>query len=107
MDTADKVEKVIQTETKKRGRPAKQDKPTPMGEYIAEEAQRANDRKKTNVVIEKWYTIVGRKLLLCKRKKSGTVYRVFVGSLDDPKHGAELQAFAKEQEAKGNLRTKI
>lgn len=107
MDTADKVEKVDQVETKKRGRPAKQDKPTPMGEYIAEEAERSRKRKETNVVVEKWYMIVGRKLLLCKRKKSGTVYRVFVGSLDDAKHGADLQKFAAEQQAKGNLRTKI
>lgn len=105
MDTADKVEKVIPEV--KRGRPAKQDKPTPMGEYIAEEAKRAKERKIKNPVIEKWYEVRGHKLLLCKRKKAGTVYRTFVGSLNDKDNGEALQAFAKEQQAKGNLRTKF
>lgn len=106
MDTVDKADEVKPV-AKKRGRPAKQDKPTPLGEYIADEAKKAKERKETNRVIEKWYELSGRKLLLCKRKQNGVVYRVFVGSLDDVKHGQELREFAEKQKAEGNLKTRI
>jgi hypothetical protein len=109
MNTVDKVVEVQEVvETKRKpGRPARQDKTTPMGDFIAEEAKRARGAKEKNPVVDKYYELAGSKLLLCKQVKSGTVYRTLIGSIDDKKSGKEIQAFMKKQQAEGKLRVRV
>ena len=104
MDTVDKVDSVA---TKKRGRPKKSDKATPMGEYIAEQAKTNRERKETNKVVEKYYELRNHKLTLCKKLSSGSVYKTYVGSTEDKKDGKTIQDFARKLEQEGRLRKVI
>jgi hypothetical protein len=101
------VDKVVEVPKKKPGRPKKADTPTPEGAYRIEEAKKARAVKGDKQVVEKWYEIRSHKLILCKRVKSGTVYRTYVGSTQDKKHGADVQAFAKKLEEEGRLRHRM
>jgi hypothetical protein len=103
MDTPDTVDKV----PSKKGRPKKQDSATPLGEYIAEQAKATRDKKAMNKVVEKYYEVQGNKLSLIKKVQSGSVFKTFIGSLNDPKEGDKIQAYAKKLKAEGRLRTKI
>lgn len=108
MDTVDKVAKVETVEVKRKpGRPARQDKATPLGEYIAEEAKKSRKAKERNPVVDKYYELNGTKLLLCKKVKSGTVYKTFIGSTTDKKNGQELKAFMDRMNKDGKLRIKV
>jgi hypothetical protein len=102
MDTPD-----TPVEVKKRGRNPKKEYSTPIGEFRAEEAKRFREKRENDPIVEKFYMLVGKKLLFCKRKKTGTVMKVFVGSLDDPKHGPKLTKMAQELKAEGRLVTRI
>jgi hypothetical protein len=103
MDTADTVEKVAV----KKGRPAKKDKATPQGEYQIEQAKKARSRKSANAVVDKWYELRGQKLSLCKELNTGTVFRTYVGSLNDPKAGKEVRTFVDKLEAEGRLKHRV
>ena len=103
MDTADTVAPI----KKQRGRPKKVDKATPLGEYIAEQAKEARESKKNNTVVEKYYEYQGTKLSLCKKMKSGTVHKVFVGSTNDKENGAQIRTFIEKVKAEGRLRMKV
>ena len=108
MDTVDKVAKVETEEVKRKpGRPARQDKATPLGNYIADEAKKIRNAKERNPVVDKYYELNGKKLLLCKKVKSGTVYKTFIGSTDDKKNGAEMRAFMDRMNKYGKLRIKV
>lgn len=88
------------------GRPPKKDQPSIQGQQNIEmaKAERARRRKKSEPV-ETWYElVVGRKLIMCKKTKSGSIYRSFQGSLDDKKSGAEIKAFVEKLKADGLLR---
>jgi hypothetical protein len=98
MDTVETV--------KKRGRPAKVDQATPMGEYIAEQAVNANERRQKNKVVESYYELCGAKLSLVKKKSSGAVYRTFIGSITDKKNGTSVREFMKRMEKEGRLKVK-
>lgn len=104
MDTPDTVEKV----TKRRGRPKKNvDPATPMGELIAREAATTKARKETNKVVEKYFELRGGKLSLCKVTAAGSIYRVFVGSVNDKKDGQQVQDYVKRLQAEGRLRHRV
>jgi hypothetical protein len=107
MSTDDKVATVVVSE-KKKGRPAKVDKTTPMGDYIAEEAKKSRERKTKNHVVAKYYELVaGTKLVLCKKVASGTVHKTLIGHTTDKKSGDQIKAFMKRIEAEGKLRVKV
>jgi hypothetical protein len=106
MDTVDKADQVTTTEPKKQGRPKKQDPTTPQGELRQRDAEAFKARKE-NTVVEKWYEVRGHKLTLCKRVKSGTVYRTYVGSLEDKIHGKEIRAFVEQKKAEGQVKVRI
>lgn len=103
MDTADTADKVAT----KRGRPKKQDVATPIGEYQVEQAKKARDRKKETSVVNKWYELLGQKLSLCKQAKSGTVFKTFVGSMNDTRSGAQVREFVKRLEKEGRLKVLV
>ncbi len=88
MDTADTPDKVAP-----KTRAKKEDPTTPMGDYIRKEAKAQRLKKKTDPVVEKWYELRGDKLSLCKKVKTGTVYRTFLGSRTDTKSGAQIKDF--------------
>lgn len=98
MDAAEQV---------KRGRPKKQDVPTPLGAFRKEEAKKERVRKSENKIVQKYYELHGTKLSLCKKKNNGNLYRVFVGSTDDKKSGAQIREFVKKLEKEKNLRIKV
>ena len=109
MDTVDKADQVQETTTKRRGRPAKAqaaEPTTPQGEMRKKQAQEFHE-KKQNAVVEKWYEIRGHKLSLCKKVKSGAVYRTYVGSTEDKQNGKEIRAFMERKQAEGMLRVKV
>jgi hypothetical protein len=110
MDTVDKADKVSQETTevvqKKRGRPAKQEPTTPQGELRKMQAEEYRKKKGENKVVEKWYELRGHKVSLCKRVKTGGVYRTYVGSIEDKQNGKQLKEFVEKQKAAGNLRLK-
>ncbi len=85
MGTAEKVNQ----ESKRRSK--KEDAPTPLGTHIAEEAKAARERKVLNPIVETFYEMSGNKLILCKRRKSGTVYKTLIGStvVNDKASGLE------------------
>jgi hypothetical protein len=104
MDTADKADMV---EEKKTVRKRRTEEPTtPQGELRKKEAE-AFQARKENTVVEKWYEIRGHKLSLCKRVKSGTVYRTYVGSTEDKTHGKEIRAFVEQKRAEGALKIRL
>lgn len=87
MDTVDKVA------PKKRGRPKKEDAPTPIGEYQAQQAKEWRDSRDNNPVVDKYYVLTGYKLRLVKVKKSGRKISEYVGSVEDRKDAsAEYKA---------------
>lgn len=50
-------------------------------------------RKKGNPVVDTYYELVaGNKLVLCKKTKSGSVHRTFIGSITDKENGAHVKA---------------
>ena len=102
MDTSDKAEKV----EVKRGRPRK-DISTPIGEYRVEEAKKVRDNKGRNSVVESYYELCGVKLCLCKKKKSGTTLKTFIGSTNDKARYEEINRFVKKLQAEGRLRIKV
>lgn len=102
MDTPD-----TPVEVKKRGRKPKKEYSTPIGEFRAEEAKKFKEKMQNDPIVEKFYELVGKKLLFCKRKKTGTVLKIFVGSLDDKTHGARLTKMAQDLKAEGRLKTRI
>ena len=92
------------------GRPAKKDQPSIQGQQNIEmaKAERARRSKKKSEPVETWYElVVGRKLVMCKRTKSGSVYRSFQGSIDDKKHGAEIKLFIEKLKKDGLLRARF
>lgn len=102
MDTSDKPEKV----EPKRGRPRK-DAATPIGEYRIEEAKKLRENSGKNPVVESYYELCGVKLSLCKRKKTGTTVRTFIGSTNDKSRQDEISTFIKKLQAEGRLRIKV
>lgn len=40
------------------------------------------DRAKKNPVVRTYYALQGKKLLLCKEKRSGTVYKTYIGCIE-------------------------
>jgi hypothetical protein len=103
MDTADKAEKV----TAPKRATKKPDPTTPLGEYLADEAQKTKERKAQNQVVEKYYELHGNKLLLCKRVSQGSIFRTLIGSTADKKTGAEVQAFVKKLQAENRLKVRV
>ncbi len=92
---------------KKRGRPAKE-LINPHAAHQAEMAKEARQRGKNNPVTEKYYRLAaGHKLVLCKRKASGTVSTTFVGSINDKKTGADVKAFVDKLKSEGRLEIKV
>ena len=102
------MDKVDEVNPKKRGRP-KKDQPTPMGQYQVEQARQYRKLKKEDNIIEKYYELYHGKLLLCKRTKSGTVYREFVGRLNDKnkERRQKLDAEIKRLQDEGRLRIRV
>lgn len=104
MSTSDTVDTV----KKPRGRPKKTaDVATPMGELIARETADKKSRKEQNRVVEKYYELHRGKLSLCKKMAGGSVYKTYIGSTDDPKHGRDIKEYAEGLKAKGQLRQKV
>jgi hypothetical protein len=91
----------------KRGRP-KKDK---YFEAVAEEniarAKKARNNAKENPVVESFYELRGTKLCLCKRVKTGGVYRTLVGSTTDKERHAEITSFVKKLQKENRLRIKV
>ena len=104
MDTPDTVDKVPE---KKRGRPKKQDPSTPMGDYIADQANVNRKRKDSNRVVEKYYELQGDKLRLITKNAVGSLFKKFEGSLSDKTHGPKLKVFVEKLKDEGRLRIKI
>ena len=102
MDTVDTVEPV----KKQRGRP-KKDKSTPLGDYIAEQAKTSRESKKNNIVVDKYYELRGYKLSLCKKMKSGTVHKTFIGSSNDKETGEQIRKFIEKVRDENRLRMKV
>jgi hypothetical protein len=89
------------------GRPSKKDQPSIQGQQNIEMAkeERTRRRKKKSETTEVWFELVaGKKLIMCKKTKSGSVYRSFQGSLDDKKHGAEIKRYLEKIKNDGLLR---
>ena len=110
MNTVDKAETKSEAaaEPKRRGRPPKkQDQATPMGNYIAQEAKKARARKADSKVTDKWYELKGHKLSLCKQVATGTVYKTYVGTLNDTKAGKEIKEYVLKLKAEGRLRQPV
>lgn len=108
MSTVDTdVEVNVSEEKPKRGRAVKADKSTPLGDYIADEAKKAREKKAENAIVDKFYELVGTKLLLCKKTKKGSVHRVLVGHTDDKKHGEQMKNFIKKAQADGKLKVRV
>lgn len=111
MDAPDKVDSADQIVTvKKRGRPAKkQDLPSPIGQNQIETAKVERERNANNPVVETFYELRNSKLSLCKRKKTGSVYRTHVGMTNDkdPARFQQMQAFVKKLEKEGRLKHRI
>ena len=103
MSAADTVDQVKKT----RGRPKKEDPATPMGQHIAEQAKLAREAKDKNPVVETFYEVNGHKVSVCKRKKSGSLFRTFIGSLNDKETGEKLRIAVKNWEAEGKLKVKF
>ncbi len=89
---------------------------TPISEHRRELAQQAREQRSKNKIVESYYELVrGSKLLLCKRKESGSVYRVLVGTIleVEPKDAnakaanESLKAHVKKLQAEGELRVRI
>lgn len=62
--------------------------------------KQSKKRNKENVVVETKYELVdGHKVVMLKRKKSGSVYRTLIGSIRDSnkERQASLKAFAKKE----------
>ncbi len=82
------------------------------GEHVAASAKRrwAKDQKEYNAknpVEESFYELaLGHKVLLCKQKKSGSVYRQYIGSTRDKEHGAKLKADVERLKAKKQIRVR-
>lgn len=104
---SDANDKADGADTPKRGRRPKADMVNPHAAHQAELAKENRERAKNNPVTEKFYRLHGQKLILCKRKKSGSLSTTFVGSMTDPKHGPEIQAFVKKLKDEGRLDVKV
>lgn len=104
----DKVDEVAPAE-KKRGRPKKVDNPTAIGEYQIEQAKQYRESKKEDGVVEKYYELYHGKLILCKKTKTGTVHRSFVGRLNDKNKERKqaLDAQVKRLQKEGRLRIRV
>jgi hypothetical protein len=108
MDTVDKV-------APKRGRPAKEDAATPVGQYQIEQARLARESKDKNPVVEKWYELIGTKLCLIKKKKSGKTLSEFIGNVAEVKgasehykqHREKLLIEIKKLESEGRLKRRL
>ncbi len=86
----------------KTGRRKTVDKPTPQSEanqrWINQEKQ---FRKENNAVTDTWYELSqGHKLVLCKRRGRGSVYRTLIGSTKAYDKSAEAKAHAASVTAK-------
>jgi hypothetical protein len=105
----DKVDQVDSVEKPKRGRPpkAKEDLPTPQGQYRIDDAKNAKDRKEKQYVVEKYYELCGVKLSYCRRVASGTVHKVLVGSTTDKAKRDEIAKFIEKLKKEGRLRIKV
>ncbi len=82
------------------------------GEHAAASAKRrwAKEKKsynEKNPVEETFYELaLGHKVLLCKKKKSGSVYRQYIGSTRDKEHGAKLKVDVEKLKAKKQIRVR-
>lgn len=103
------MDKVDEVNPKKRGRPKKVDQPTALGQYQVEQAKQWRESKKEDHIVEKYYELYHGKLLLCKKVKSGTVYKEFVGRVDDKNKARkkQLDDQIKRLQAEGRLRIKV
>ncbi len=122
MDASDKAASSESTEPKAKGgrwgnrKPKAADPETPQSLQRRKEAEEFRARGKKNPVTETFYELVkGTKLVLCKRKASGSVYRVFIGQVTQSESkNAEVRAFnealkakIKKLEAAGKLKIRL
>lgn len=92
-------------DTPAKSRSRKEDPASPIGEARARWAKEEKENAKGNPVVETFYMLsCGHKLILCKKKKNGSVYKTFVGSMNDKDSGAQVTAKVRELEAKRELR---
>jgi hypothetical protein len=101
-DASDKPEQ----QAASRRKPAE---PGPAAVRTAEQRweQEKKDRKLKNPVIESYYELHGSKLLLCKAKKTGSVYRVLVGSTDDKQVGSQIREQVKKLQAEKRIKIRV
>jgi hypothetical protein len=84
------------------------DTASPQGSAQKRWAKEKRDAKSKNPVTETFYELLGgKKLLFCKRRKSGTVMRTLVGSVDDKQGGAVIREEIKKLEASGKLKNRL
>lgn len=89
-------------------RKGRHERATPLGEKQAEWAKQAREAAAKNPVIDSYYELaMGHKLLLCKKKKSGSVYKVMVGSTLDKEHGVEIKAKVEALQKQNKLRIQV
>ena len=74
--------------------PAKvQEQATPHAKAQVRWASAEAKRKKGNPVVDTFYELVaGTKLVLCKKTKTGSVHRTFIGSITDKEAGPSVKA---------------
>ena len=106
-------DKVAQSESKKGKRIERE---TPISEHRRDLAKQERDRRGKNPIVETYYELVrGHKLVLCKVKKSGSVYRVLVGAIaqiqpkdpDERASQASLKAKIEKLRLKDELRIRL
>ena len=90
----------VDTDVKSNRRSKKVDQAAP--EHEARQRW-AKESKRPNPIIESFYEVAqGHKLLLCKRRESGSVHRVLVGSSNEKDATGALTAHARQVQAKIN-----
>lgn len=81
---------------------------TPHSDHNRELAKQARAEKTRNPVTDSFYELVrGEKLVLCKRKASGSVFRVLIGSTKDKETGDQIKLQIQKLEKEGRLRNRV
>lgn len=102
---ADAANTVDKQPAKKNGKKAGADLPSPQG---AAREQWAREAKTSNPVTESYYELLdGHKLLMCKRRESGSVHRTLIGSTKNKHTGASVKSKIEELQKANKLRIRM
>lgn len=101
------ADKAAKSESKKNAR-RPVDEATPQAKAQERWAKSEKERKKRNPVVDTYWELVsGKKLILCKKTKTGSVHKTFVGSTDSKEYGDQIKAQVNKLQADGKLKVRV